>query len=107
MKNQSKLNQKIALSYKTTTNDHGAVVNSWVDAGYEWAEIITPHGSEAIVAAKQEAKEAIRVRIRYRADVGTQWRIQWNGAFYYVDSVDRSMNREGELWFTAVSTGVL
>ncbi len=107
MKNQSKLNQKITFSSKTTTNDHGAKVVTWTGQGSEWAEVVTAHGSEAISAAKQDAKETIRVRIRYRADIKTTWRMQWNAQYYYLESVDRSANRDGELWFTAVATEVL
>lgn len=107
MKNQNKQNQKIALESKVVVNDHGETTSTWTPQGFEWAEILTARGSEAIASAKENAREIIRLRIRHRVDVDTTWRVKWNDQFYYVQAVDRSMSRMGELWITAQGKEIL
>ncbi len=107
MKNQNKQNQKVTFESKVVTNDHGETVVTWTAQGSEWAEILTARGNEALASAKENAREVIRLRIRYRNDVSTDWRLTWNGQAYYVQAVDRSMQRAGELWITAQGKEVL
>jgi SPP1 family predicted phage head-tail adaptor len=105
MKDPQKLNQKITLSSPVSVNTTGEPTKTWSPQGDMWAEILQLKGEEAMLAARETARETIRARVRYRADLTTAWRILWNGQFYYVKSVDRSANREGELWFTAELVG--
>lgn len=89
------------------SNDFGSAQTSWVDASGDspptpdWAMIITQKGNEAFEAARQQSARTIRGRVRYRDDVKTTWRIMWNNEYYYINEIDRSKRRNGELWFTA------
>lgn len=107
MKKQGSQNQKVTFESKVVTNDHGETTSNWTAQGSEWAEILTARGNEALASAKENASEVIRLRIRYRADVETSWRLTWNGQMYYVQAVDRSMSRVGELWITAQGKEIL
>lgn len=107
MKNQNRQNQKVTFESKVVTNDHGETSSTWSSQGSEWAEILTARGNEALASAKDNAREVIRLRTRYRADIDTTWRLTWNGQVYYVQAVDRSMSREGELWITAQGKEIL
>lgn len=107
MKKQGSQNQKVTFESKVVTNDHGETTSTWTAQGSEWAEILTARGNEALASAKENVREVIRLRIRYRADVETSWRLTWNGQMYYVQAVDRSMSRAGELWITAQGKEIL
>jgi len=105
MKNIGLLEHLISLQSKTETNVGGEATESWTDEGAEYAQVITQKGSEALQSAQSTARQLIRVRIHYRDDIGTGWRVQYDGEDYYVNTVDRSGRRQGELWFTAELVG--
>lgn len=104
MKPIGRMDKQIALESKTQQNVSGSVREVWEDEGTEWAEIISEKGTEAFESAREQASAIIRARIHYRDDVGTGWRLLYGGEYYYVQSVDRTSRRKGELWFTALLT---
>ena len=101
-----KLDQRIILQSLTETSEQGSLIPTYTTEDTVWAEVITERGTEAFQAARINARATIRVRIRYREDVTTKWRIDWEGQKYNITAVDRSMRRKGELWFTAECVGV-
>lgn len=105
MRNVGALNQQIALQESVETNDGGQLTSEWTDVETVWAEVITPHGTEALQSARENARESIRVRMHYRDDVTTAWRFDWMGQVYYVQHVDRSERLNGELWLTGQLVG--
>jgi len=105
MKNLGKLNQQITLQECVETNDGGQLTSEWSDVDTVWAEVITPHGTEALQSARENARETIRLRMHYRDDVNTAWRFTWMGQTYYIQHADRSERLNGELWLTAQLTG--
>lgn len=101
-----KLDQKIELYSKAQVNSFGSVTEAWTLVAEVWGHVISQRGNEAFEAARTNAKETIRVKLRYRADVETTWRVRWFGQDYAIFAVDRSMQRKGELWVTAMAIGV-
>lgn len=106
------LDQQIFFQSPVETDYHGELQTTWVPAdddspgpSVEWANVITQRGSEAFESARVNAVEAIRVKIRFRDDITTQWRFRWEDQFYYVTAVDRSQRRAGWLWLTGQVQG--
>lgn len=101
-----KMDQRVILQSATEAgNSSGEVVKTYTTAATVWAHVISQKGNEAFESARTNAKRTIRVLIRYRGDVDLKWRAVWNGENYNIVDVDRSMRRDGQLWFTAEVVG--
>lgn len=99
-----KLDQRVIFAALVETNDGGSLVQSWPVSSPPdevWAEVISERGTESFQAARVNARETIRVRVRYRADVQTSWRLTWNDRNYDVKYIDEADRRKGDLWLTA------
>lgn len=106
-----KLDQKIYFERLVQSYDRGEVkeefqpvdvtTDSPPETLYTPAYVQTARGTEAFSAAHIQAKKTIRVQIRYRDDVTSDWRFTWNGKTYYITDVDDVYRRKGELWLTA------
>lgn len=105
--NIGELDQRVKLQSLVETNDEGSLTQSWQTQETVYAKIKSERGTEAFEAARVNARETIRVLIRYRDDITTKWRLEWMGQFYSVIAVDRSGHRRGELWMTAQLVGAL
>lgn len=102
-----KLDQRIRIESLSEANDGGEMVQTLSLLADVWAEVISQKGSEAFEAARINASETVRVRVRYRDDVTTKHHIVWMGQNYNISAVDRSKRRDGDLWFTAELSGAL
>ena len=101
------LDQRIVLQSVTSTNNVGSVTESYATVATVWGHVMSQRGQEALESARLNARETIRVKIRYRTDVDVKWRIQWGGQNYNIKAVDRSNRRDGELWLTAELVGAV
>jgi SPP1 family predicted phage head-tail adaptor len=101
------LTERVALQQPTETNSHGSLTTSYATVRTVWARVISERGQEALQSARTNARENIRVGMRYEDDVVTTWRMQWQGNNYNIVAVDRSMRQKGELWVTAQAVGAL
>lgn len=99
------MDQRIILQSLNETNVQGSLRESWVTVATVWAMVISQRGAEAFEAARVNARETIRIKLRYRTDINAKWRIGWNGQQYGITNVDRSHRRKGELWLTAQAVG--
>ena len=101
------LDQLVYFEYPSNSNNEGESITTWLDASGnsprtpDYAMIISQRGNEAFEAARTRSQEQIRGKVRYRSDVKTTWRVEWEGQTYNINAVDRSKRRDGELWFTA------
>jgi len=106
-----KQDQLVYFESPTPTNTEGEAGTTWVDASGnsprtpDYALVITERGNEAFEAARLNSVRSIRCMVRYRADVETEWRVEWEGDKYNITAVDRSNRRAGELWITAELLG--
>lgn len=101
------MTERVLVQQPTETNSYGSLTVSYATVRTVWAKVISERGQEALQAARINAKENIRVGMRYEDDVLVTWRIQWQGNSYNIIAVDRSMRQKGELWLTAQAVGAL
>lgn len=100
----------ITFQTESAVNTSGELVKTWTtDSPPDsvWAKIVSERGTEAFESARQNAREVIRARIRFRDDITTAMRFLWNDVPYDIKYVDKSKRRAGELWLTAEAKGVL
>jgi SPP1 family predicted phage head-tail adaptor len=102
-----KLDQKIGLIAVTETNVGGEATATQAAAVDVWGYVISQKGSEAFESARTNARDNIRVCVRYRDDVTDKWRVSWNGYTYNITNVDRANRRDGELWLMCQLVGAL
>ena len=100
-----KLDQTIELLSLTEVNSGGELTRDYVSEGKVFAHVKTQHGWEAMEAARTNAKQTIRVLLRFRADVNIKWKIIWEEQDYNIVAIDRSNRRQGELWLTCQVVG--
>ncbi len=101
------MDQQVVLQSMTEVNNAGSLSKSYATVATVWAEVISQRGNEAFEAARLNARESIRVKMRYRDDVVNTWRMQWGGQNYNIINTDRSNRRNGELWVTGELVGAL
>jgi SPP1 family predicted phage head-tail adaptor len=99
------LDQRITLQALSEVNESGELVQSYATKAIVWAKLISWKGTEALEAARVNAREYIRIGIRYRDDVNDTWRVLWGGRTYGIIHLDRTGRRKGELWVTVESVG--
>jgi SPP1 family predicted phage head-tail adaptor len=103
-----KLDQRITIQSLTETqNSLGETVNSYSTVATVWGRVVTERGTEAFESARVNARETVRVEIRYRSDVTDKHRIQWNGYNYNIVYTDRTKRREGDMWLTCELVGAI
>jgi len=106
-----KNDQLVYFESPVDTNVEGENIQTFSDVSGtsprtpDYAVVKTQRGSEAFDAARTESIETIRLMVRYRTDVVTSWRVEWEGQKYNITAVDRSGRRAGELWMTAELVG--
>lgn len=101
-----KLDQRIQLQRRVEENTGGDLELTYQNVGSPvWAEVISQRGSEAFESARVNARETVRIRVRFRPDIDVDWRIVWDEQPYTIKGCDRSQRRAGWLWFTAEIAG--
>jgi len=101
------LDQLIKLYSLVETNDRGSLKLTYSLVGKVWAHVMSQRGTEAFEAARTNAKQTIRVKIRYNNSVNVKWKINWEGQDYNIIAIDRSNRRDGELWMTCQVVGAV
>jgi len=110
--NPGKLDEPIYFESPVETNTNGDVVKTWVGGSGNtpdtpvWGMVISQKGNESFESSRNNAKQTIRVKTRYRDDVKTTWRIKWDEQYYNIVYVDRSERRDGYLWVTAEADNI-
>lgn len=102
-----KMDRLVTIQSLVETNTNGELVQVWTTVKAVWAHILEPRGSEAFEAARINASETVRVKIRYRDDVTVKNRLLIDSQNYDVVAVDRTERRKGYLWMTAKVTGAV
>lgn len=66
------------------------------------ADVRGQRGDKSFEAAQSAASRTVKILLRWRDDVETDWVVRWNGDDFDIVDVDRSLRRDGELWLMAV-----
>lgn len=100
------LDQQVEFFSPSYENEGGELIQNWASQGLSWAKVKSQRGNEAFEAARTNARDVLRVKVRFRADVETDWQLQYGGQRYNITAVDRTQRRAGELWLTAEGVSV-
>jgi SPP1 family predicted phage head-tail adaptor len=92
-----RLDQRVTLFSRTGDDAAGQVAIAWVEVATVWAQRITQRSAEAFAAAQMSDDNLVELHIRWRADVSTTWRLQWNGAAYDITSAEPYGGRQDRL----------
>lgn len=91
------LNKLITLQYETKTSDSmGGYDVTWIDSAEVWAAIWPVSASEQIKSAKETMTITHRIRIRYRSDILSSWRIKYGKVsprYFNIESIVNPQER--------------
>ena len=74
------LRERVIIEQPVRTPDGaGGADVTWEVLASVWAEVVTLAGTEAMLGARDEARQAHRITIRFRDDVTAQMRLSWRG----------------------------
>jgi SPP1 family predicted phage head-tail adaptor len=90
------LNKRITLMYQTKVPDGaGGFTTTWTTAAEIYAAIWPVSAKETIEAAQATMTITHRIRIRYRANIKSSWRIKFaNRYFNIVSIIDQNMQHK-------------
>jgi SPP1 family predicted phage head-tail adaptor len=94
-----KLTERIEFFSPTIVDNEGQVEETYSSEGTVFAYVMSSKGSEAMEAARANAKQIIRIKIRYN-DLSPEygWQFEWEGQRYNITDIDRTMRRQDELY---------
>jgi len=81
----SEFNARITLEYQSKVPDgaNGSIV-TWVVAATIWAIVDEFQSEEMVIAMQSTPKTVLKVKIRYRADLKSDWRVSYKGNYYNI-----------------------
>ncbi len=87
------LSKRITLQYPTKTSDGmGGFATTWNDAATVYAAIWPVSAKETVQAMGQAMTITHRIRMRYRANIRSSWRIKFGNKYYNIVSIiDQNM----------------
>jgi SPP1 family predicted phage head-tail adaptor len=78
----AELSKRVVLQYQTRTPDgKGAFTTTWNDAATVWAAVWPASAKEIIAAGAPSGVITHRVRIRFRKDITSAWRIKYGNRY--------------------------
>lgn len=90
------LNKRVTIQYETKTADGmGSFTVSWTDLKTVWAAIWPVSANEQVQGMKETMTITHRIRIRYRSDVLSSYRIQFGSRYFNIVSMVNP-NEKGE-----------
>lgn len=83
------LNRRVTLQSPTKTRgaDFSDPQTTWSTAATVWAAVEPLRGREYVAQMEQQLAVEVRVRIRYRADVDSTWRVGYGSKVYEIVTV--------------------
>lgn len=79
-------------------NSFGDMVTTWTDVATVWGAVEWAGGRRYLEAAQLNAEVQGVVRIRYRADIDTTWRVKFDSRLFTILSMSNYRERGEELW---------
>lgn len=82
------LRHRVTLQYQTRVADvMGGAVVTWTDAAEVWAAIWPVSANETLQAAQQVMTISHRIRMRFRPDLRSSWRIKFGTRYFAIVSM--------------------
>lgn len=86
--NPGELDQRVTLQSRSVVKDaYGQDTITWTTVAIVWAQVQALRGREFFAAAQVQQEQTVKVRIRYRSDVLTTWRLVWKGVHHDITGV--------------------
>ena len=83
-----RLRHRLAIRQPTISrNEVGEEIITWATLATVWGRIEALRGEEQLAAKQLTAEIVARATLRYRADVSTDMRIQYDSSEYDIDAV--------------------
>jgi len=93
--NPGMLNRRVTLQKPGDIRDSAGQPGGWTDVGTVWASVLPLRGREYFAAERVDSEITVRIIVRYRADVGTNWRAVCGGqAYHIVEIINPADGRE-------------
>lgn len=91
------LNKRITLQYPTKASDGmGGFDNTWNDGDTIWAALWPISANERLRSDQMSGEITHRIRIRYRRDIRTSWRIKFGERYFDIDGPPINPNERNE-----------
>lgn len=82
------LDERVTLQQPVTVRDsYGQETVTWQAVATVWAGVQALRGREYFAAAAVQRELTVKVRLRYRADVVSTWRLVHRGTAYNIEAV--------------------
>ena len=82
------LNKRVILQARSVSRgDSGGEVVTWTDVDTVWAAIWPKAGREYFSSDQVQAEVSGRIRIRWRADVRPDWRIEYGNRHFDIKAI--------------------
>lgn len=86
--NPGEFDQRVTLQSRSVVKDaYGQDTITWTTVAIVWAQVQALRGREFFAAAQVQQEQTVKVRIRYRSDVLTTWRLVWKGVNHDITGV--------------------
>lgn len=72
---------------ENTPDGAGGYTQKWVTVSREWADIESISGSEFVAAQALQAQTIYKIRLRYRHDLVSSWRIREGTKLYEITAI--------------------
>tara|TARA_Y100000015_G_C2378486_1_gene83780 strand:- start:645 stop:959 length:315 start_codon:yes stop_codon:yes gene_type:complete len=96
--NAGELNRRIAILEKTVSRSNsGAEILSWSTKVNAWAKVEDKGGNESIQNEEYVMTSRLDIKIRFRSDLDTEMRIQYNNKEYEILSISELGFKKGLL----------
>ena len=90
-----KMRFEIQLQKPTNTRDTGGgLTEAWTTLSNLWADIKPVRGTESYRQGQVQEKTTHTVTIRYRSDIGTNYRIVYDSDNYNIKNIENVDNRD-------------
>lgn len=86
-----------------TSNDFGGFTKTWNEISAVWANILFVSGKELIQYRQVYPTMQVKIKIRYRSDITTDYRIKYKNTYYNILSIIDIDNMQDELEIIAGS----
>ena len=99
-----RLRHRVQLQQATEARDaHGQAVKTWTNQATVWAGVEPLRGQEGIVARQVAARANVRIVIRSRIDIDTDWRVVFGTRTYEIEDITNvryvsAVSSYQELW---------
>jgi len=81
----SEFNSRITLERPERVPDGGGgFTATWVEVATIWAIVDEFQSEEMVIAMQSTPKTILKVKIRYRSDLKSDWRVSYKGNYYNV-----------------------